>query len=118
MSVRLLLDENLSERLISALEPKFAGARHVRPIALGGASDLAIWAHAIEHGFVLVTKDEDFIALSVLRGAPPKVIWLNIGNAGNADTAALLLRHADAIERFTEHADAGFLALGFGPRSS
>ena len=118
MPVRLLLDENLSERLIRAIEPKFPGTRHVRSLVLGGASDLAIWEHALENGFVLVTKDEDFIALSVLRGAPPKVIWLNIGNVGNTETAALLLLHAAAIARFAEHDDASFLALGFGPRPS
>ena len=114
MPLRRLLDE----RRNPAIEPKFPGARHVRSLVLGGASDLAIWEHALENGFVLVTKDEDFIALSVLRGAPPKVIWLNIGNVGNTETAALLLLHAAAIARFAEHDDASFLALGFGPRPS
>jgi predicted nuclease of predicted toxin-antitoxin system len=53
----------------------------------------------------------------VLRGAPPKVIWLNIGNANNAETRALLLQHAEAIEQFATHPDAGFLALAFEPRT-
>jgi len=57
------------------------------------------------------------VTLSVLRGAPPKVIWLNIGNAGNAETRALLMRQAEAIEQFAEHPDAGFLALAFELRS-
>lgn len=55
--------------------------------------------------------------MSVLRGAPPKVIWLNIGNADNAETRALLLRHTEAIEQFASHPDAGFLALAFEPRA-
>ncbi len=55
--------------------------------------------------------------MSVLRGAPPKVIWLNIGNADTAETRALLLRHTEAIEQFARHPDAGFLALAFEPRA-
>ena len=116
MSVRLLLDENLSERLMLALAPQFADSRHVRLIGLGGASDTQIWAQARMDGDVLVTKDEDFIAFSVLHGPPPKVLWLNIGNASTGDTATLILAHRDAILAFVAHLDAGFLALGFGPR--
>jgi predicted nuclease of predicted toxin-antitoxin system len=33
---------------------------------------------------LLVTRHEDFVGMSVLRGAPPKVVWLNVGNARNA----------------------------------
>ena len=47
---------------------------------------------ALKQGLVLVTKDEDFLDLSVTRGCPPKVVCLAIGNASNAATAMLLLR--------------------------
>lgn len=40
---------------------------------MGGASDVRIWEHAREGGFLLITKDEDFHRLSVMRGFPPKV---------------------------------------------
>jgi predicted nuclease of predicted toxin-antitoxin system len=43
-----------------------------------------------------VTKDEDFLDLSVARAFPPKVVCLAIGNASNAATAALLLQQAEA----------------------
>lgn len=118
MSVRLLLDENLSERLLVQLEQQFPESTHCRMVDLGGAPDARMWEHARAHGLVLVTKDEDFVTLSVMRGSPPKVVWLNIGNAGNAETAALLLRHANAILAFVDHPDAGFLALATGPRVS
>jgi hypothetical protein len=55
--------------------------------------------------FVLVTRDEDFVTLSVLRGAPPKVIWLNVGNARNAAIESLLRTRANDIERFAAHID-------------
>ena len=74
MAVRLLLDENLSERLVLTLAPRFMGSLHVRQLGLGGTADVRLWELAITEGCVLVTKDEDFVKLSVLRGPPPKVI--------------------------------------------
>ena len=82
---------------------------------MGGASDANLWDVAQRDGFLLVTKDEDFVTLSVLRGHPPKVVWLNIGNASTDDTLAVLLRQADAICAFAEHAETSFLALALQP---
>jgi predicted nuclease of predicted toxin-antitoxin system len=87
----------------------------VRLLGLAGADDLAIWDRARLDGDLLVTKDEDFLRLSMSRGFPPKVICLAIGNAGNAATARLLLEHFDAIEAFSSHPEAGFLVLSPGP---
>ena len=59
----------------------------------------------------LVSKDEDFHRLSVLLGAPQKVVWVRLGNCGTEDVAHLLRqRHAD-IQRFAEHEEATFLVL-------
>ncbi len=77
-SPQLLLDENLSERLLPLLIERFPGSTHVRLIGLGG--------------LVLVTKDDDFLDLSVSRGCPPKVVCLAIGNASNAAPAMPLRR--------------------------
>lgn len=117
MAVRFLLDENLSERLVPALASRFPGALHVRLLGLGGASDLRLWEIAAREQCVLVTKDEDFVQLSVLRGPPPKVLWLNVGNASSPAISQLLLQNADAIESFVAHPELAFLALGLGPRS-
>ena len=111
MGQHLLLDENLSERLLPLLIDRFPGSSHVRLVGLGGASDSAIWEWARDQAQLLVTKDEDFLDLSVARGFPPKVVCLAIGNASNAATAALLLQQAEAIEQFAGHPEAGFLLL-------
>ena len=39
MSLSLLLDENLSEKLLPLLFERFPDSRHVRLIGLGGADD-------------------------------------------------------------------------------
>ncbi len=112
MAARLLLDENLSERLLPLLIDLFPGSTHVRTLGRGGAPDTSVWDIARDGGFLLVTRDEDFVGMSVLRGTPPKVEWLNIGNARNASIAALLLERADDIERFLMHDEYTFLAIG------
>ena len=60
-------------------------------------------------------RDEDFVPISVLRGAPPKVIWLNVGNARNAAIESLLRARASDIERFATHEEHSFLAIGGAP---
>lgn len=61
---------------------------------------------------MLVTTDEDFHRLSVLRGAPPQVVWIRLGNCATADLARLLRFRREQIAAFVEHPDATFLALG------
>jgi predicted nuclease of predicted toxin-antitoxin system len=118
MGQRLFLDENLSERLLPLLIERFPGSCHVRLAGLGGASDIAIWERAREQALLLVTKDEDFLDLSVERGFPPKVVCLAIGNASNAATAALLLQQANTIEQFAQHPEAGFLLIRPNPATA
>ena len=74
MSRRLLLDENLSPRLPALLVDQFPGSRHVPDVGLRGATDQGIWRFAGAADSTVVTKDDDFRGLSLLRGAPPKVI--------------------------------------------
>ena len=85
---------------------------HLRDVGLEGASDAAIWTYAAEQGFVLVTKDEDFHRLSVIRGFPPKVIWIRLGNCTTAEVAELLAGNRGAVVDFVSHPELAFLALG------
>lgn len=71
-----------------------------------------MWELARSRGYLLVTKDEDFHRLSILRGSPPKVVWLRLGNCTTEDIAALLRRHVSDLVAFAEHAEATFLELG------
>lgn len=109
--MRLLLDENLSETLLPRLPHAFEGSSHVR-LKLGeGTPDRGVWDAAASGGFTIITLDSDFEAMSVLRGAPPKVIWLAIHNPSNARIAKLLASRADMILRFGADPEAALLAL-------
>ncbi len=74
--------------------------------------DTALWQHARANRFHLMTKDSDLTQLSLLRGAPPKVVWIRIGNAPAHAVADLLERHLEDIERFLRDGATAILALG------
>ena len=76
----------------------YPGSVHVRQLNLQAADDEAIWRHAADGGFAIVTKDDDFRQRGFVRGAPPKVIWVRLGNCTTDDVEALLrARHADIV---------------------
>lgn len=78
--MKLLLDENLSPRLVARLTDLFPGSSHVHECGLGASPDTVIWDFAASNGFTIISKDLDFHDRSVLRAGPPKVIWLRTGN--------------------------------------
>jgi predicted nuclease of predicted toxin-antitoxin system len=70
------------------------------------------YATAQERDALLVAKDEDVHRFSVTYGAPPKVVWVRLGNCTTDDLAGLLRRHRAYIERFVQQTHATFLELG------
>jgi len=109
--MKLLFDENLSFRLVAALADIYPDSRHVREIGLLGTDDLRIWSYAAEHGFLLASKDTDFYERSLVFGAPPKIIWLRIGNSTANEMITLLRRQYIVIRHFAEDTIATFLPL-------
>lgn len=109
--MKLLLDENLSRRLLKRLANHFPGSRHVVDLGLQGASDLSIWIAAREGDFVLVSKDDDFLHLALVRGAPPKVVILNIGNASTDAIVERLLDQQLALEAFNAEPSTALLVV-------
>lgn len=91
--MRLLFDQNLSHRLVTALEDLFPGSLHVRSLGLAEADDLAIWNYAKDNQLVVVTQDSDYSDWNKLRGSPPKIVWLRCGNASTEQIHSKL-RHA------------------------
>jgi predicted nuclease of predicted toxin-antitoxin system len=109
--VKLLLDENLSPRLVAGLQSAFPGSTHVHDLGLGSADDDVIWKHAAEHDFAIVSKDSDFHQRSFVYGSPPKVIWIRLGNCSTVEIADLLARRTAAIRAFESDMEAAFLII-------
>ena len=103
--MKLLLDENLSRRLLPALQADFPGSSQVSLLGLEQADDRGIWEYARVHDYVIVTKDEDFHDLQTAWGYPPKIVLLALGNSTNQvvlralTTSAVQLRESLADER-------------------
>ncbi len=108
--MKLLFDQNLSPSLVADLSGDFPGSAHVRGIGLERSMDEAVWNHAREHGFTIVSKDSDFRQLSFLFGHPPKVVWIRRGNCSTTSVRSLLDRRAEILE-FERSEHATFLAL-------
>ena len=80
---RFLIDAQLPPDLAARLQDGGHFAEHVNRIGLGTAGDRAIWEHARRTGSVLMTKDQDFVALARRHGSGPQVVWIRIGNISN-----------------------------------
>ena len=66
--MKLLLDENLSRRLVPFLQHDYPGSTQVVLLGLESASDTEVWQRAKDDGYVIVTRDADFQELSLVWG--------------------------------------------------
>jgi len=101
--MNLLLDANLSWRLSRNLSNHFEKVRHVDQIGIGiPAKDLDIWEWSRKNDFIIVTNDEDFLNLLIMKGFPPKVILLRTGNQSNKYLSDLLIQKKENILNLSE----------------
>ncbi len=100
--MKLLLDENLSRRLVPFLQDLFPESSQVVLVGLEKASDQQVWEYAKANKFVIVTNDADFAELSLVHGSPPHVIWLKGANLSKAGVLNLLSTHVVAIHSAVE----------------
>ena len=97
--MKLLLDENLSRRLVPFLQNDYPNSTHVALVNLQSSTDLKIWEFAKQYDYVIVTRDADFYELSLLNHEnAPKIIWLRVSNIIKSEVLNLLLNHNNFIE--------------------
>lgn len=109
--MKLLLDEQLSRRILPFLENDFPGSVQVAALGLEQADDRMLWAYAARHGYVMVTRDADFAALSEEIGPPPFLIWLRFGNCSNAKVIHELTSRRPEIETAFDDGSATILEI-------
>ena len=97
--MKLLLDENLSRRMVPFLLHKYPESTQVALVNLESATDKTIWEYAKANEYVIVTRDADFQEISMLSWQPPKIIWLKIRNASTSLILNILLKNYDSIEQ-------------------
>jgi predicted nuclease of predicted toxin-antitoxin system len=109
--MKLLFDHNLSPRLVTALADLYPNSQHVFPLQMDQEDDRLIWNYAIQHEYTIVTRDSDYNDLSLIRGFPPKVIWVRRGNCSTATIEQILRSATIDIQRFNQNPDLGILTL-------
>ena len=108
--MKLLFDENLSPRLVGALADEFPNSSHVN-LAAWPARPIWRSGPTRQHDFTVISKDDDFRSLSLVNGAPPKVIWLRIGNASTAAIESFIRSALVKIRTFEISAEESLLVL-------
>ena len=109
--MRLLFDQNISPKIIKQLDADFPGSRHVRHVGLEDASDSIIFDYAKLNNLSIVTFDSDFVDLNIVRGIPPKIIWLKTGNLTTRSISEMLKKNVAIIIEFLESEDNGILEI-------
>jgi predicted nuclease of predicted toxin-antitoxin system len=99
--MKVLIDQNISFRLITRISSDFPGATHVKSHGLINFNDYEIFMFARRGGFdAIFTQDEDFYNLLLEHGLPPKIIWLRTGNCSTAFLASVILKNTVLIKEF------------------
>jgi predicted nuclease of predicted toxin-antitoxin system len=98
--VKLLLDQNISYRLVKTLSAIYPDTEHVTKLGLINRTDREIWETAKVKGYTIVTFDADFYDLSLTQGIPPKVIWIRSGNTTTRNLQRLLTEKYEQILHF------------------
>ncbi|MCK5769587.1 DUF5615 family PIN-like protein [Algiphilus sp.] len=109
--MKLLLDENLSRKLVPFLQDDYPGTTQVCLVGLERETDREIRDYAADNGYILVTKDDDFRDLAEVLGTPPKLILLRCGNRDKAAVLRILREQREHIETLLASEEIGWVEV-------
>ena len=109
--MKLLLDENLSDRIVPKILDLFPGSSHVKSHNLIHTDDALIWAFAKEQGYTIVSKDADFHQRGLVFGHPPKLIFLRVGNCSTNHIVGILRSNQVLLSAFETDTNSSILVL-------
>ncbi|MEN2486940.1 DUF5615 family PIN-like protein [Flavobacterium sp. B11] len=110
--MKLLLDANISWRIIKLVENTFFNCLHANDIPVNQpAKDIEIWQFAKVNNLTILTHDDDFEKLLLLKGAPPKVIILKTFNKNTKQIAEILFSKKHIIESFITNTELMILEI-------
>lgn len=98
--MKFLVDAQLPPGMCARLRQLGHDAVHVSEIGLADAKDVEIAAAAIAESMILITKDEDFLALR--RPDRFAMLWLRCGNVTNQGLSAWLEPRWKNVESLLE----------------
>ncbi|GHT81894.1 hypothetical protein FACS189467_6660 [Bacteroidia bacterium] len=105
MEYRFLVDTQLPLSLVRFFEQRGFNATHVINYpAKEFTPDSEVIAIAVAEDRIIVSKDRDFFDHFLIKGYPPAILLLQVGNIRNQDLFQLLDTHLTAINKlFVDH---------------
>ncbi|MDT5122801.1 MAG: hypothetical protein QOC96_2283 [Acidobacteriota bacterium] len=102
--MKFLIDAQLPRRLLSRLREAGHEAIHTLDLPLGNRTpDSIINELSIRDGYVVVTKDADFVNSFHLHRRPHKLLLISTGNIRNSDLESLLMSNLESIAGNFDH---------------
>jgi predicted nuclease of predicted toxin-antitoxin system len=109
--MKLLFDHNLSPRLVKKFADLYPNSQHLFLLKMDRDEDIIIWEYARHHDYTIITRDSDYNDLSMVRGFPPKVLWIRRGNCSTSEIENMLRTATADIQEFFENPNLGILTL-------
>lgn len=107
--MQFLIDAQLPPALAKFLVADGIEAKHVQFLGMLDAGDGEIWEYALRNGYVIITKDDDFVKRGRQSKRAPAIVWLRVGNVSKKALIAWfmplvpeILRYLDEGEKFIE----------------
>ncbi|UTW66119.1 DUF5615 family PIN-like protein [bacterium SCSIO 12643] len=74
--MKLLIDQNISKRIIDSISDIFPGSLHITGTQLSNYSDLEVWNYALKNDFILISTDPEVFDRCVLSEDSPKTVFV------------------------------------------
>ena len=96
--MKFLVDAQLPQRLVARLREAGHEAVHTLDLPLANRTpDSIINELSVREGYVVVTKNADFVNSFLLQGRPHKLLLISTGNIRNSELETLLMSNLDNI---------------------
>lgn len=103
--MKFLIDQQLPPAPADFFRERGCESRHVLDLGMESSSDAGVFEFAKTRGFIIVTKDVDFLYLSRRMGSEPGLLWVRIGNCRTAVLLGALGRQWKEVVRCFEAGD-------------
>lgn len=109
--MKFIFDQNISFRILRDLPELFVDSTHVKKENLVDASDEEIWSFAKRNELVIITQDSDFNDIYAVKGFPPQIIWIRVGNLSTSSIIEVLTKSEVEILAFLQDNKLGCLEI-------
>ena len=100
--MKFLVDHQLPPALARYLTQRGHESAHLLDLGMEGSDDIQIWNYAANHGYCVVSKDEDFLHLSIAHPNGPGLVWIRLGNCRTIPLIAAMDQHLNALVQALE----------------